>query len=1269
MATPVIQLYRRVDSTMEYCFNIESSDSLDEDELHRLRLVLADGFLAETVTSAPALTGPRVVEVGPRLNFATAWSSNLVSICRAIGLAKVSRVERSRRYLVPEGEDRQAFVAAHHDRMTECPYPAPLTTFATGIQPAEVYEIDLKGGGPDALLSIPGISMDEWDRNFYYDYFVKKHGRNPTIVEIMDLNNANSEHSRHGFFRGSQVIDGVAEEKTLFQLVTDTLTANPKGSVIAFKDNSSAVAGHEIHTILPSEPGSPSPFTPATATFHVIFTAETHNFPTGVAPFPGAETGTGGRIRDVQGTGKGGYVIAGTAGYCVGNLHIPGYDLPWEARYPEPDNLASPLQIEIEASNGASDYGNKFGEPLIQGFTRSFDLRLENGERWGYLKPIMFTGGIGQIDDRHTVKGQALKGMKIVQVGGPAYRVGFGGGAASSMLQGENVSELDFDAVQRGDAEMEQKMNRVIRACNEMGEKTLVEVIHDQGAGGPGNVLKELVEHAGGRIEIRNIRVGDPTMSVLEIYVAEYQERNGFLIRPENMARFQAICDREKVACEVLGEVTGDLRFVVHDELNGTTPVDLELSEVLGNIPKKTFTDSSVDPGLPPLDLPEGLSVRDALHEVLRLVSVGSKRFLTNKVDRAVTGLIARQQCCGPLQLTVADVAVVAQSHFSRSGGAAAIGEQPIKMLVSPEAGARMAVGESLTNLVFALIDDLDQVKCSANWMWAPKLPGEGAAIYRAAKAMRDAMISVGMAVDGGKDSLSMATRVGSETVKSPRQLVISAYAAMSDISKVVTPDLKHPGESNLLFIDLAYGRHRLGGSALAQTVGQLGSESPDLDDPLLLRKAFLAVQDLIDRNLITAGHDRSDGGLVTALLEMAFSGNCGLDLYLEGEGDALAALFSEELGLVLECKEHHTQEVMGLLHAADIPYQNLGLTTPEPRITLRYNEEVVLDEDMRLLRQWWEETSYRLERLQMNPACADEERSVIFDRRGPKYHLPFTPELPEVAVLSRPDKPRVAILRDEGSNSDREMTSAFYTAGFEPWDVSMTDLLAGRVDLARFRGLAAVGGFSYADVPESAKGWAATILFNERLRAMFDEFYHRPDTFTLGICNGCQLFGLLGWVPGLDLPAQRQPRFVRNTSGRFESRWSTVRVMASRAMMLKGMQDLVFGIHVDHGEGCLLFPDPAVREQVEGEGMVPLVFVDDEGRPTETYPFNPNGSPGGIAGLCSPDGRHLALMPHPERVFLPWQAHWLPEEMNDLVASPWLQMFRNAYDWCTRGK
>ncbi len=1264
MGVSVTQLYRRIDEDRAYCFNVESNRQVTSEEMTCLRLILADGFLLDTVSETPVLQGDRVVEVGPRLNFATAWSSNMVSICRATGLDMITRVERSRRYLVPETEDLQQFIDQHHDRMTECCYPAPLSTFATGIVPEAVYAVDLQSKGPDGLNELPGISMDEWDRNLYYDYFVKQQHRNPTIVEIMDLNNANSEHSRHGFFKGKQVIDGEEMDGTLFDLVTATLQAHPKGSLIAFKDNSSVVKGYQIDTLVPAQPGEPCPLVPVQVTYHPLLTAETHNFPTGVAPFPGAETGTGGRIRDVQGTGKGGFVIAGTAGYCVGSLHIPGYDLPWEKKYLCPDNLASALDIEIDASNGASDYGNKFGEPLIQGFTRSFDMRLDDGERWGFLKPIMFTAGVGQIDGRHTEKASAEKSMLIVQVGGPAYRVGFGGGAASSMLQGENESSLDFNAVQRGDAEMEQKMNRVIRACNEMGDKTLIDVIHDQGAGGPANVLKELVETSGGRVEVRNIRVGDPTMSVLEIYVAEYQERCGFLIRPENIEKFQAICVREKVNCEVLGEVTGDLRFVLHDASDDTTPVDIDLPVLLGEIPQKTFTDTRKPLATHPLQLAADLTVAQALHDVLRLVSVGSKRFLTNKVDRAVTGLIARQQCCGPLQLTVSNVAVVAQSHFGRTGIASAIGEQSIKMLVNPAAGARMAVGEALTNLVWAKIEDLEQVKCSANWMWAPKLPGEGAAIYDAARAMRDVMIEVGMAVDGGKDSLSMATMVAGETVKSPRELVISAYAAVPDITRVITPDIKNSG-SPLLYLDLAGGKTRMGGSALAQVMGRLGDVSPDIEDGTALKNSFLAVQELITQDLITAGHDRSDGGLMTTLLEMVFSGNCGLDVSLHGDSTVFEALFAEELGLVVECRPETISQVENILTAAGVPFVQIGTTTADKQVRLSYNGEQVLDEQMIVLRGWWEETSYQLERLQMNPVCADAEKAHIHDRKGPSYQLSFTPQPGDADLLLRTDKPKVAILRDEGSNSDREMSSAFYLAGFEPWDICMSDLLAGTVNLDDFRGLAAVGGFSYADVPESAKGWAATILFNPRLKKMFEDFYRRPDTFTLGICNGCQLFGLLGWVPEPGLAVERQPRFVRNVSGRFESRWATVKVQKSQAMMLAGMEGLVFGIHVDHGEGRLLFPDKALLDQVKASGMTPLVYVDDDGKPTEQYPFNPNGSIEGLAGLCSADGRHLALMPHPERVFLPWQAHYLPEEMKGMQVSPWMRMFQNAYAWC----
>jgi len=1264
--------FLRRDENLEYCFNVEVSAPLSPGELLILRQLLADGFISETLSTKPFLSdGDEVIEVGPRMNFATAYSTNMVAICHTCGLDKIVRIERSRRYRLPQGADKEQFVREHHDRMTECLYEEPLESFESGILPEPVFEIPLLEKGPQVLLDIPGLAMDEWDRNFYYDYFVNQEKRNPTIVEIKDLDNANSEHSRHGYFKGRQIINGLAMPETLLNIVKSTLRANPSNSVIAFKDNSSAIRGYECWTILPERPGTPAPFREQKLHYHIIFTAETHNFPTGVAPFPGAETGTGGRIRDVQATGRGGLVIAGTAAYCVGSLLIPNYDLPWEDRGAEYlANLASPLTIEIRASDGASDYGNKFGEPLIHGFTRSFDQTLPDGERWAWIKPIMFTGGIGQIDARHIEKEEAQRGMLIVQVGGPAYGIGVSGGSASSKLQGENVEELDFDAVQRGDAEMEQKMNRVIRACIEMGEDNPILSIHDQGAGGPANVLKELVEKAGGRIELRRIRLGDPTLSVLKIWIAEYQERCGFLIFPERIEEFKSICEREKVHCEILGEVTGDGRFVVHDEKDDSSPVNLDLAKVLGNMPQKEFKDEKIQHLRKPLSLPESLTVKEALTRVLRNLAVGSKRFLTNKVDRSVTGLIARQQCCGPLQLTVGDVAVIAQSHFGLTGAATSIGEQPIKMLIDPKAGARMAVGEALTNIVWAKISGLEDIKCSANWMWAPKLPGEGAALYEAACAMRDLMIRLGIAVDGGKDSLSMASRVGEKIVKSPRELVISAYATMADITKVITPDIKSPGTSQLLLIEISPNRARLGGSILAQVYEQIGNESPDVDDPQMLKRTFNAIQKLISENRILAGHDISDGGLVTTLLEMAFAGNCGMRIRMDGPWNPIEKLFAEELGVVIECPNEEVPRVLEILHAFDLQSMVIGETTPEKNILLFYNGEKVLDSDMRALREVWEETSYQIERLQINPQCADQERKNIYDRKGPTYVIPFIPEPTPASLLKTKDKPKVAILREEGSNGDREMTSAFYQAGFEPWDVTMTDLIHGRITLERFRGLVAVGGFSYADVPQSAKGWAAAIRFNDSLRKMFDQFYHRPDTFSLGVCNGCQLFGLLGWVPWSGIPENQQPRFIQNTSGRFESRWVSVKILESPAIMFKGMSESILGVWVAHGEGRLHVPDPNLLDEIVEKKLVPLIFVDDEGRrdgrTSESYPFNPNGSPFGITGLCTPDGRHLAIMPHPERAFLKWQWPWMPVELNQkLRASPWLQMFQNAREWC----
>ncbi len=1331
-----------IDIETEHCFNIETTSPLINGELNILRWLLSETFEPEnfsdksflkqdTENSPPTHPSPSrgegkgggeslcpmpyalcsILEVGPRMNFTTAWSTNVVSVCHACGLHKITRIERSRRYKLifkeriqgvegSRGQERifeslepltprilDPFLTLIHDRMTECAYPEPLTTFETGIKPEPVFIVHMIEKGKDALRKInteTGLGLDEWDIDYYYNLFVNDIGRNPTNVECFDLGQSNSEHSRHWFFKGRLIIDGKEMPHTLMDIIRLPLRTNPGNSVIAFKDNSSAIRGYDIRTIIPERPDKPSRFKDSRLNYHIIFTAETHNFPTGVAPFPGAETGTGGRIRDVQATGKGSLFIAGTAAYCVGNLQIPGYHLPWEDHsFEYPQNLASPLQIEVEASNGASDYGNKFGEPVIQGFTRSFGMRLPGKERREWIKPIMFTGGIGQIDGRHIDKKETERGMLVVKIGGPAYRIGIGGGSASSMIQGENIAELDFSAVQRGDAEMEQKVNRVIRACVEMGEKNPIISIHDQGAGGNCNVVKEIIYPAGAKIEIRNILLGDNTLSILEIWGAEYQENDALLTEPDRIEMFLEICKREKVPCSVIGKITGDGYVLLYDEIDKSTPVNLDLSKVLGEMPQKTFNIKRIKPKLKPLRLPNNITVRDALERSLHLVSVGSKRFLTNKVDRSVTGLIAQQQCVGPLQLTLSNVAVVSQSHFGLTGAAISIGEQPTKGLISPQSMARMSFGEALTNIVWAKISALEDIKCSGNWMWAAKLPGEGSRLYDAAVALRDILLDLGIAIDGGKDSLSMAAMVidssgKTEIVKAPGTIVISAYVTCPDVTKVITPDIKRPDESRLLFIDLGEGKNRLGGSALAQCYKQTGDKSPDADNPQLLKNAFNAVQHLIEKGLILSGHDRSDGGLIVTLLEMAFGGNCGLEVNINNaecrlqnaeyseirnQKSAISLLFSEELGLLIEYLPKNENRIKGILKDKKIPYQIIGNTIKEKEILISIDGKIILKEDMRILRAVWEETSCQLDRLQANPECVEEERKVNFDRKGPEYSLTFTPT-PSIFRASK--LPKVAIIREEGSNGDREMTSAFYQAGFEVWDVTMTDLLDGRINLGDFRGVAFVGGFSYADVLDSAKGWAGAIRFNKKLYGQFEKFYKRPDTFSLGICNGCQLMALLGWVPWKGIPDRIQPRFIQNKSGRFESRFSTVQILPSPSIMLKGMEGSTLGIWIAHGEGRLYFRDKGIMQDVLKKDLAPIRFVDDNGEFTETYPFNPNGSPSGITALCSPDGRHLVMMPHPERTFLKWQWAYMPEDWKrNLKASPWLKMFQNAREWC----
>lgn len=1252
----------------EHCFYVQTASALDQAQERVLRWLLAETFdphgLAVTsfLEAGPA-GAPAVLEIGPRINFETAWCSTARSICHVNGLNTVQRLERSRRFgfSEPLSPERLAKVAEHlHDRMTETIYPTPLTTFEVGLAPDPVQTIALTQKGIEELRRVNrelGLAMDDADLTRFYRLFTEELRRDPTDVELFQLAQGNSEHCRHGFFTGQMTIDGEVHPKSLMSIVKEPWRRNPGNSLIAFGDDSSAIRGQQVTAFTPAEPGRPSPLTPTQRIYHPTLTAETHNHPSGVAPYPGAATGTGGRIRDNQAVGRGGLVQVSGAAYCVGNLHLTD-EHAWEAGGPRhPGNLAAPLDILIQASNGASDYGNCFGEPLIYGFVRTFGGQAPGGYR-SWFKPVMYSTGAGQLDDAHVGKQPPEPGMLVVQLGGPAYRIGLGGGAASSMMSGENEASLDFNSVQRGDPELEQRLNRVLRACIDLGDANPIVSAHDLGAGGDCNALPEIVYPAGARIELRAIPVGDASLSVLEIWGNESQERNAILVRPADLATIEQIAAREKTPMAVVGEVTGNGQLSLHDAADGSTPVDLPLEPVLGTVAPKDLDLSTVPEVRAPFSF-DGITIDAALDRVLRLPCIASKSYLTRKVDRCVTGHVAQQQCVGPNQLPLADYAAYAQSLFGNSGVALSLGEQPVKGLIDPAAMARMAVAEALLNLAGAKITQLADIRCSANWMWAAKLPGEGVKLRQAALAMSEIMIELGIAVDGGKDSLSMAvTESGGEPVKAPGQLVISAYAPMPDVRVKVTPDLKTPGNA-LILIDLSGGQARLGGSALAQVWQQLGDQTPDADDPEALGKAFCQIQELIATGRVVSVHDRSDGGLITAAAEMAFAGNTGLELDLEPAKDPLAALFAEELGVVLETED--AGPTLAALHGAGVPATEIGrVGSPGGNITVRLAGNTVIDRPMTELRAVWEDTSTRIDRLQADPESVDEEHRATRDLvTAPDWHLTFSP----APAFSSPGgvRPRVAVLRDQGSNGDRELAAAFHAAGFEAWDVTMTDLLDRRISLDDFRGIAFPGGFSYGDVLDAGKGWAGIIRYHAELASEFDAFYRRPDTFSLGVCNGAQLMALLGWAPDPSLPDERRPRFIRNRSGRFECRLVTVEVTPSPSIFLRGMAGSRLGVWVAHGEGRLHLPGGTVDPS-----LVPLRFADPDGKPTERYPFNPNGSPGGGTALTSPDGRHLAMMPHPERMANQlWQWPWLPAGWRDLPASPWLAMFQNAYDWC----
>ncbi|XP_056366815.1 phosphoribosylformylglycinamidine synthase [Oenanthe melanoleuca] len=1268
-------------------------------------IVTVTGVTVGIVTVGDATTLGDVTIAGATVGNVTVGCPNVTAGCRSVtaGCPSVTVDSPSATVGCPSvtAGCPSATAGATPGRVPAVPSPVPSAPHVQAV-PA----VTQARGWPEASSDVtmvtmgilvfplsPGLAFDPWDLEFYTKLF-QKAGRNPTSVELFDLAQSNSEHSRHWFFKGHLSLDGRPLPGSLFQRLMDTQSSSHGNNVIKFCDNSSAIRGVPVAALWPQDPAGPSPFEKRTSVRHVTFTAETHNFPTAVAPFSGATTGTGGRIRDVQCTGRGAHVIAGTAGYCFGNLLVPGYEQPWEDPLaPYPSSFARPLDVAIGASDGASDYGNKFGEPLLAGFARSFGQVLPDGQRREWIKPVMFSGGIGALEDEHVRKESPEPGMLVVKLGGPVYRIGVGGGAASSIqVQGDNEAERDLGAVQRGDPEMEQKLNRVLRGCAESGNGNPVSSIHDQGAGGNGNVLKEISEPAGAVIYASRFQLGDPSVSVLELWGAEYQESNALLVRPAALALLRRLCERERCPLSVVGTVTGDGRIVLVDDLASPvpeggshkglpTPVNLELEWVLGKMPQKEFQLSLSPLPRRPLALPPALSVRAALERVLRLPAVASKRYLTNKVDRSVTGLVAQQQCVGPLHTPLADVAVVALSHFGDTGAATAIGEQPVKGLLDPAAGARLALAEAITNLLWARVTHLKDVKCSGNWMWGAKSGSEGGgALVAACDALVAAMHRLGVAIDGGKDSLSMAARVGTETVLAPGALVISTYAVCPDVTATVTPDLKCPNERGaLLWVQLNPGQHRLGGSALAQVFAQVGDTCPDLDEPGRLQSAFEVTQELIKERVLTAGHDVSDGGLLGCVLEMAFAGNCGVTVTLPAPpagATLMSLLFAEEPALLLEVPTVAAVPVCRRYQDAGVtcvPIGHSGPYGPRAMVTVSVGGQEVLAEPVGDLRGLWEQTSFRLERLQAAPECVEQEEQELGTRWGPEYSVTFDLEGPAPARSLELPGPRVAVLREEGSNGDREMAAAFVMAGFQVWDVTTQDLCSGSASLDGFRGLVFVGGFSYADVLGSAKGWAASIRFNPKVRAALERFRTRPDTFSLGVCNGCQLMALLGWVgtaPGAGTVPAGAVALSRNLSGRFESRFVTVRVEPGPALMLRGMEGARLGVWVAHGEGRFEFRPPSLLTSAVQSGLAPLRYVDDRGVPTERYPLNPNGSGQGVAALVSPCGRHLAAMPHPERAVRAWQCPWAGRSAAAAGHSkaghgPWLRMFRNALHWC----
>jgi phosphoribosylformylglycinamidine synthase len=1221
--------------------------------------------------------------VVPRFGTVSPWSSKATDIAHVCGLAVVRRIERGVAWFVASPQklneaDWAAVGALVHDRMTESVLREASAAEAlfSHASPQPLRTVSLLEGGAAALEAANvelGLALSA-DEIAYLETAFRELGRDPTDIELMMFAQANSEHCRHKIFNADWIVDGEPAPKSLFGMIRNTHERNPRGVLSAYRDNAAVIEGwHGRRWFAPAGGGA---YTAADEPVDILMKVETHNHPTAISPFPGAATGSGGEIRDEGATGRGSKPKAGLVGFSVSNLRIPGAERPWEQDLGKPDRIASALDIMLEGPIGAASFNNEFGRPNILGYFRSFEQRVESAGRSalrGYHKPIMIAGGMGNIRRMHVEKATIVPGSKIVVLGGPAMLIGLGGGAASSVGAGASAADLDFASVQRGNPEMQRRAQEVIDACWTLGEENPILLIHDVGAGGLSNAVPESVAQGacGGRVDLRKVPSDEPGMSPLEIWCNEAQERYVLIVAAAELAAFGALCERERCPFAVIGEVTDDGQLRVDDPLFGNTPVKMPLATLLGKPPRMTRDVRRLPHAGDDFD-PASVELREAALRLLRLPTVADKTFLVTIGDRSVGGMISRDPLVGPWQVAVSDVAVTTSDYFSNHGEAMAMGERTPLALIDAAASGRMAVAEAVTNIAAADVARTEDIRLSANWMAACGEPGEDADLYDTVRAVGEELCpALGIAIPVGKDSLSMKTAWREQgedrKVVAPVSLIVSAFAPVNDVRRTLTPELRTDcGPTRLVLIDLGGGRDRLGGSCLAQVYGKLGREAPDCDDPQRLRAFFEAMARLRADGLALAYHDRSDGGLFVTLAEMAFAGRCGIEVEVRTSGrDAVVReLFAEELGAVIQVRDADADRVLELLQQAGLGTCSrlVGQVVPQDLLRVTGPDGELLSMTRTELRAAWSETSFLMQSLRDNPDCAREEYARATDPGDPgvSARLSFDPAQDVAAPYVQTGvRPRVAILREQGVNSQVEMAAAFHRAGFEPLDVHMTDLIAGRQRLDEFRGLVACGGFSYGDVLGAGEGWAKSILFNARLRAEFTAFFERPETFTLGICNGCQMLSALkSLVPGAD----HWPRFVRNRSEQFEGRVGLVEVLPTPSLFFAGMAGSVMPIAVAHGEGRAEFADDAAFAACATSGLVSLRFVDNGGSPTETYPANPNGSPQGITGLTSRDGRATILMPHPERVFRSVQNSWRPAEWGE--DGGWLRMFRNARVW-----